>query len=127
MFAQPYIYIPIEILLYKIVSLTPSPINTDVILDLSLMCNQKKIISEIAVSKYFKRLIQDVKARMPYMSQREFKKEATAPVMKENDKWYNNLVSEYMEDIANYNMKHIERRTIWNLTNHLPTECARVP
>ena len=47
MFAQKYIYIPIEILLYKIVSLTPSPINTDIILDLDLMCNQIKIKNEI--------------------------------------------------------------------------------
>lgn len=84
------------------------------VFDYELDDDEKKIISEIAVSKYFKRLIQDVKARMPYMSQREFKKEATAPVMKENDKWYNNLVSEYMEDIANYNMKHINKLDYWS-------------
>ncbi|MBQ0114133.1 MAG: hypothetical protein KBT03_13470 [Bacteroidales bacterium] len=83
------------------------------VFDYELDDDEKKIIAEIAVSKYFKRLIQDVKARMPYMSQREFKKEATAPVMKENDSWYNNLVSEYMEDIANYNMKHIEELPYW--------------
>ena len=47
MFAQQSTYIPIEILLYKIISLTPSPINTDVILDLDLMCNQKKIFSHL--------------------------------------------------------------------------------
>ena len=46
MFSQENIYIPIEILLYKIVSLTPSPINTDVFLDLNLMCNQNKIFSK---------------------------------------------------------------------------------
>ena len=46
MFAQQSTYIPIEILIYKIISLTPSPINTDVILDLDLMCNQKKIFSD---------------------------------------------------------------------------------
>ena len=46
MFAQQSTYIPIEILLYKIISLTPSPINTDVILDLDLMCNQKKIFPD---------------------------------------------------------------------------------
>ena len=45
MFAQPIIYIPIEILLYKIVLSTPSPLNTDVILDLDLMCNQGQLIS----------------------------------------------------------------------------------
>lgn len=83
------------------------------VFDSDLDDDEKKIISEIAVSKYFKRLIQDVKARLPYMSQREFKKEATAPVMKQNDNWYNNLVSEYMEDIANYNIKHIEELDYW--------------
>ena len=87
--------------------------ETIYVFDSDLDNDEKKIISEIAVSKYFKRLIQDVKARLPYMSQREFKKEATAPVMKQNDNWYNNLVSEYMEDIANYNMKHIEELDYW--------------
>lgn len=87
--------------------------ETIYVFDSDLDDDEKKIISEIAVSKYFKRLIQDVKARLPYMSQREFKKEATAPVMKQNDNWYNNLVSEYMEDIANYNMKHIEELDYW--------------
>lgn len=87
--------------------------ETIYVFDSDLDDDEKKIISEIAVSKYFKRLIQDVKARLPYMSQREFKKEATAPVMKQNDNWYNNLVSEYVEDIANYNMKHIEELDYW--------------
>ena len=87
--------------------------ETIYVFDSDLDDDEKKIISEIAVSKYFKRLIQDVKARLPYMSQREFKKEATAPVMKQNDNLYNNLVSEYMEDIANYNMKHIEELDYW--------------
>ena len=87
--------------------------ETIYVFDSDLDDDEKKIISEIAVSKYFKRLIQDVKARLPYMSQREFKKEATAPVMKQNDNWYNKLVSEYMEDIANYNMKHIEELDYW--------------
>lgn len=83
------------------------------VFDYELDDDEKKIISEIAVSKYFKRLIQDVKARMPYMSQREFKKEATAPVMKENDKWYRELVSEYTQDISNYNIKHIKELEYW--------------
>lgn len=83
------------------------------VFDYELDSDEKKIISEIAVSKYFKRVIQDVKARMPYMSQREFKKEATAPVMKENDKWYDQLVSEYMQDISNYNIKHIKELDYW--------------
>ena len=52
MFSQQNIYIPIEILLYKIISLTPSPINTDIILDLSLMYNQYEIFSEKNENKY---------------------------------------------------------------------------
>ena len=47
MFSQPTIYIPIEILLYKLVTLTPSPLNTDIILDLDLMCNQEELISDV--------------------------------------------------------------------------------
>ena len=46
MFSQQSIYIPIEILLYKIILLTPSPINTDVFIDLDLMCDQEKIYSQ---------------------------------------------------------------------------------
>ena len=46
LFAQKYKYIPIEILLYQIVSLTPSPLNTDVLLDLNLMCNQQELFSK---------------------------------------------------------------------------------
>jgi len=42
-FSQQLIYIPIEILLHKIINLTPSPLNSDVILDLDLMINQNKI------------------------------------------------------------------------------------
>lgn len=76
--------------------------------------DEKKIISEIGVSKYFKRVIQDIKARLPYISQREFKKEATAPIMKENDEWYKQLVSEYEDDIKNYNMKHLSDLPYWS-------------
>lgn len=83
------------------------------VFDYDLDLDEKKIIGEITFAKYFKRTIQDFKARMPYMSQREFKKEATAPVMKENDKWYNNIVSEYVQDIANYNLKHIGELDYW--------------
>lgn len=85
----------------------------DYVFDYELDNEEKKIISKIAVANYFKRLIQDVKARLPYMSQREFKKDALAPIMKENDSWYNNLVSEYMEDIANYNIKHLDSMPFW--------------
>ena len=44
MYSQDLIYIPIEILLYKIIILTPSPINNDVILDLEQMCNHVKAL-----------------------------------------------------------------------------------
>lgn len=83
------------------------------VFDNELDNDEKKIISEIAVSLYWKRQIQDIKARMPYMNQREFKKEATAPIMKQNDLWYNNLVSEYVADIANYNLKHLSQLPFW--------------
>ena len=46
MFSQQNIYIPLELLLYKIILLTPSPINTDVILDLDLLCNQAKLFPQ---------------------------------------------------------------------------------
>ena len=58
-------------------------------------------------------LLSDICCLSRFHYAREFKKEATAPVMKQNDNWYNNLVSEYMEDIANYNMKHIEELDYW--------------
>ena len=45
MFSQDLIYIPLEIILYKIVKITPSPINSDVILDLESICNQDKIFN----------------------------------------------------------------------------------
>lgn len=83
------------------------------IFDSDLDDDEKKIIGEIAVTKYWKRIFNDIKARSPYMSQREFKKEATAPVMKENDKWYNNLVSEYVADISNYHIKHMDELDYW--------------
>lgn len=85
----------------------------DCVFDYDLDSDEKKIISKIAVANYFKRQIQDVRTRMPYMNQREFKKDALAPIMKQNDTWYNNLVSEYMEDIANYNMKHLDSLPYW--------------
>lgn len=83
------------------------------VFDYELDDEEKKIISEIAVAKYFKRLIQDVKARRPYMSQREFKKDSLAPIMKQNDAWYKDLVSEYQADIYNYNMKHLNEFDYW--------------
>lgn len=85
----------------------------DGVFDYELDNDEKKIISKIAVANYWKRQIQDVKTRMPYMNQREFKKDALAPIMKQNDSWYTNLVSEYMEDIANYNIKHLSDLPFW--------------
>ena len=43
MFSQQRIYIPIEILIHKIIKFTPSPLNSDIILDLDLMVNLKKL------------------------------------------------------------------------------------
>ena len=82
--------------------------------DYDLSDDEKKIISEIAVAKYFKRFIHDVKARAPYINQREFKKDALAPIMKENDNWYKQLVSEYEADIANYYIKNIDKLDYWS-------------
>ena len=45
-YSQDLIYIPIEILLYKIVKLTPSPVNTDVIIDFEKMCKQDEVFRE---------------------------------------------------------------------------------
>ena len=45
-YSQDLIHIPIEILLYKIVKLTPSPINTDVIIDFEKMCKQDEVFRE---------------------------------------------------------------------------------
>ena len=45
-YSQDLIYIPIEILLYKIVKLTPSPINTDVVIDFEKMCKQDEVFRE---------------------------------------------------------------------------------
>ena len=65
--------------------------------DYDLDDDEKKIVSEIAVSKYFKRLTQDIKARVPYISQREFKKDSIAPIMKQND---NCLQIQFVADIG---------------------------
>ena len=46
-YSQKNNYIPIEILLHKIVTLTPSPINTDIIVDLESMCYQSKLLLQI--------------------------------------------------------------------------------
>ena len=46
-FSQKSIYIPIEILIYNIISLTPSPLNSDIILDLNGLFTQDEIFSKI--------------------------------------------------------------------------------
>ena len=58
-FSQQLIYIPIEILLHKIINLTPSPLNSDVVIDLDLMVNQNKLV-EIE-SNYNKRTTTEIK------------------------------------------------------------------
>ena len=46
-YSQEIIYIPIEILIYNIISLTPSPLNSDVVLNLELFCEQEKNFKDI--------------------------------------------------------------------------------
>ena len=45
-YSQESIYIPIEILIYNIVTLTPSPLNSDVILDLKCSLEQDKTFGQ---------------------------------------------------------------------------------
>ena len=47
LYCQDLIYVPIEIILYNIISLSPSPLNADVLLDLSCMCQQEKVFSNL--------------------------------------------------------------------------------
>ena len=47
MYEQESIYIPIEILIYNIITLSPSPLNSDIILDISGSCSQKEIFGDI--------------------------------------------------------------------------------
>ena len=46
-YSQESIYIPIEILIYNIINLSPSPLNSDIILDLSGSCNQEEIFGQL--------------------------------------------------------------------------------
>lgn len=71
------------------------------------------IISKIAVSVYYKRKIQDVRAYEQYMSQREFKKESSAQGLKEKSNWYQLLVNEYKGDIEDYNIEHLAENPFW--------------
>ena len=43
LYSQNSIYIPIEIIIYNIITLSPSPLKADLILDLNNSCNQEKI------------------------------------------------------------------------------------
>ena len=45
-YSQTSIYIPIEILIYNIISLTPSPLNSDIILDLKCSLEQDKTFGQ---------------------------------------------------------------------------------
>lgn len=46
-YSQESIYIPIEVLIYNIMNLSPSPINSDIILDLSGSCSQEEIYGQL--------------------------------------------------------------------------------
>ena len=46
-YSQESIYIPIEIIIYNIISLTPSPLNSDILLDLESSCEQEKNFGDI--------------------------------------------------------------------------------
>lgn len=71
------------------------------------------IISQIAVSIYYKRQIQDIRAYEPYMNQREFKKESSAQGLKEKSNWFQLLVSEYTRDIEAYQIIHLADMPFW--------------
>ena len=55
LFSQKAIYIPIEFLIHNIISLSPSPLNSDVILDLKSSCDQYKSFGNFnyAISNIF--------------------------------------------------------------------------
>ena len=45
LYSQESIYIPLEIIIYNIITLSPSPLNADIVLDLIGCCQQEKIFS----------------------------------------------------------------------------------
>ena len=47
LYSQDSIYIPIEIIIYNIISLSPSPLNADVIIDLKSTCEQETIFGNL--------------------------------------------------------------------------------
>ena len=46
-YGQESIYIPIEILIYNIINITPSPLNSDIIIDLNSSCSQETIFGNL--------------------------------------------------------------------------------
>ena len=71
------------------------------------------IISKIMAGVWFKRKIQDVRALEPYMSQKEFKKESVNENLKQKTNYFNDLISDYMADIRNYNGRHRNELEGW--------------
>ena len=53
-YSQDSIYIPLEIIIYSIISLTPSPLNADVVLDLKSTCQQENIFGNVFNLNRFK-------------------------------------------------------------------------
>ena len=46
-YSQESIYIPIEIIIYNIINITPSPLNSDIIIDLNSSCSQETIFGNL--------------------------------------------------------------------------------
>ena len=53
-YSQDQIYIPIEFLIYNIVTLSPSPINSDFVLELKASSNQNIIFQDLALNQRLK-------------------------------------------------------------------------
>ena len=47
LYTQKNIYIPIEIIMYYLISISPSPLKADVVLDLNKICSQEKIFGQL--------------------------------------------------------------------------------
>ena len=47
LYSQDSIYIPLEIIIYNIITLSPSPLNSDVILNLDCSCEQEKTFGDL--------------------------------------------------------------------------------
>ena len=59
LYSQNSIYIPIEIIIYNIITLSPSPLKADLILDLNNSCNQEKIFGNINNNNTFRNKISE--------------------------------------------------------------------